>query len=997
MSNLFNLKGGEIITNEPKYFKLVDNIHKLKEIVYPEINVKNPLKKLDTTDSSHESNKLLLPIYKTLNGDAVQITLKYIYEEILTGIFVKIEDNKIKEYVEIYNWDIGNKWSDKIKMPPEAKNWFDYAKTKSRITKKKLVIVDEKKKIWSATNCLIRNEKAWGDIDKQYYAGLYELLKATLANRTIGDCIFILNKKDFAILKSDYTQAYNHIYDSSNYPLPELYHNRSFIPVLSQSTLDTFADIPIPTTDDWMVVSPPPDNNPYAGKKENIKWEDKIPTAFFRGKGTGCGTSIQTNPRFKITRLSEEWEKNDSYNRNNSIDHIPFLDAGIISYVFRDKKVMNNPYLTYADPNKLNLKLKERVPITEQNKYKYLINVEGNSAAYRLGYMLGLDSVILHVETKFKVWLEEFLIPDQHYILIKSDLSNLGEKIKWCKMNDSKCKEIAQNARTLFDKIMNKDFIMDYMKNILNNISFKYSLKSGGNISDQYRKYKDERKKIEKVEIKLEDIHSSSILQSKVAIIVPYRNNKFQSRDKQLALFIEYYHSYLPNLDIYVIEQSEDGKKFNRGALLNIGFKIANESSNQPNIFIFHDVDLVSPPEIKKVYSYKSDIPIHIASLWKEKYTFSDFMGGIISFNEKTYKKVNGFPNRFFGWGGEDDAIYNRMVTNDVAIGKIICDQPTEKDINIKEMNHQNTSEIEELTNKNKKFNILNDLKNWKNDGLNTLKYKILDETTIGYKNVKKYTVDVLPTDFSLKGGEIVSRNYYLHIRFSEELENKFRIVKDKLFNYEPLVSSSSFKLTSEGKIVTETMPAHITMSYGPKLEYDSTKDPSIYEIKDSSEINSIYPNFIENFKDQIPDIKYVRVSPFLRAEKIVIKVELESIILTKMIKFFRTTIKSYDETIKEWKHQYDIIKDDIKKRFPQLIRMFGEDQSFDEENPIGTLHITLITLNPDTPEDIILATINYAESELEKVGIKKRDNIEADRVDIKTPITKRFIDIYKY
>ena len=118
------MQGGEVLTNEPKYFKLVDNINKLKEIVYPEINIKNPLKKLDNTDSDNVSNKLKLPIYKTLNGDAVQITLKYIYEEILTGIFVKIEDNKIKEYVEIYNWDIGNKWADRIKMPTDVKNYY---------------------------------------------------------------------------------------------------------------------------------------------------------------------------------------------------------------------------------------------------------------------------------------------------------------------------------------------------------------------------------------------------------------------------------------------------------------------------------------------------------------------------------------------------------------------------------------------------------------------------------------------------------------------------------------------------------------------------------------------------------------------------------------------------------------------------------------------------------------------------------------------------------
>jgi hypothetical protein len=640
----------------------------------------------------------------------------------------------MKEYIEIYNFDIGNKWSDRVKLPIEYKNWFEYALAKSKIIKKKLVLIDDKKKKWIANNCLIRNEKQYGEINKDYYVGLYNMLYTLCEKKKIGDCIFFLNKKDFAVLKKNYTNPNNQIYDSNDSPLDAKFKDRSFIPILSQSTLDDFADIPIPTTDDWMHITNLEENNPYAEKKINIKWEDKIPTAFFRGKGTGCGITLKTNPRLKITKLSEEWEKDDNYNKNNKIDGVLYLDAGIISYVFRDKKLINNPYLTYVNPNKLNLKLKERVPITQQNKYKYLINIEGNSAAYRLGYMLGLESVILHVETKFKLWFEDLLIPYVNFIPIKNDLSDLAEIIKWCKSNDDKCKEISQNAKKLYDKIMNEDYILEYLKNLINNISFKYVLQTGGNIFEQYKKYKEERKKIEKREINIEDISNNT--SNKIAIIVPYRNNKFQSRDKQLAMFIEYYNSYLENLDIYIIEQSDDNKKFNRGALLNIGFKIASKKSY--DMYIFHDVDLVSPTEIKKIYSYKTDIPIHIASLWKEKYSFSDFMGGIISFDEKSYKKVNGYPNKFYGWGGEDDAIYNRMVVNNIPILKIIGN------IEIKEMNHQNTSEIEELTNKNKKFNILNDIKNWKNDGINTIKYKILDEMELIYKNVKKYTIQII-------------------------------------------------------------------------------------------------------------------------------------------------------------------------------------------------------------------------------------------------------------
>jgi hypothetical protein len=265
-------------------------------------------------------------------------------------------------------------------------------------------------------------------------------------------------------------------------------------------------------------------------------------------------------------------------------------------------------------------------------------------------------------------------------------------------------------------------------------------------------------------------------------------------------------------------------------------------------------------------------------------------------------------------------------------------------------------------------------------------KYLSLKYNLKGDSNILKSDSNIL------KGGSIISKNYYLHIRFSKTIEKKFKTVKDNLFQYE--VIKPYFKLTDNGEIVKETMPAHITMSYGPKLEYDTDKEPSLYEIKNVKEIEKIYPNFLENFKNRIPNIKYITVSPFLRPEKIVIKVEIESVILLEMIKFFRKTILSYNETIKEWKDSYNSSKEDIKSKFPNI---FKEEESFDEENPVGSLHITLITLKPDTPENIIIDIIKFAEFELSKVGINKGDNIKADRVDVKTPITKKFIDLYKY
>jgi hypothetical protein len=254
-------------------------------------------------------------------------------------------------------------------------------------------------------------------------------------------------------------------------------------------------------------------------------------------------------------------------------------------------------------------------------------------------------------------------------------------------------------------------------------------------INEQYFAYKKKRKFIDKYPLKLSDI--KRVTSDPVAIIVPYRDNPEQNRAKQLKDFIDYYHDYLPNVDIYIVEQDE-GKKFNRGILLNIGFKLAKDFKDYKR-YIFHDVDLISPKELRKVYTYSDDLgcPIHIASLWTEKYNFSTFLGGIISFSKEDYELINGFPNCFFGWGGEDDAMYNRLAITDIPINYLV----SEEGVEIKGMEHPQSKS----DNNEKKENILRDLKLWKKDGLNNLEdcYKILAENKVKYDNVAKITVHI--------------------------------------------------------------------------------------------------------------------------------------------------------------------------------------------------------------------------------------------------------------
>ncbi|KAG9333576.1 hypothetical protein JZ751_011313 [Albula glossodonta] len=40
---------------------------------------------------------------------------------------------------------------------------------------------------------------------------------------------------------------------------------------------------------------------------------------------------------------------------------------------------------------------------------------------------------------------------------------------------------------------------------------------------------------------------------------------------------------------------------------------------------------------------------------------YLQYFGGVSSLSKQQYLKINGFPNNYWGWGGEDDDIYNRF------------------------------------------------------------------------------------------------------------------------------------------------------------------------------------------------------------------------------------------------------------------------------------------------------------------------------------------------
>ncbi len=142
----------------------------------------------------------------------------------------------------------------------------------------------------------------------------------------------------------------------------------------------------------------------------------------------------------------------------------------------------------------------------------------------------------------------------------------------------------------------------------------------------------------------------------RLAIIVPYRN-----RAEHLVRFLPHMVSYFErdkldraiDYSIHVVEQLGT-LPFNRGALLNAGFRIARDSADY---FCFHDVDYLP---IWADYSYVTR-PTRLVWHGLDPQTdYRAFMGAVVAVNRSDFERINGYSNDYPGWGYEDDDLRTR-------------------------------------------------------------------------------------------------------------------------------------------------------------------------------------------------------------------------------------------------------------------------------------------------------------------------------------------------
>ncbi len=161
---------------------------------------------------------------------------------------------------------------------------------------------------------------------------------------------------------------------------------------------------------------------------ERHPWESKIAMGFWRGATTG-GYSTQSNwnllARTKLVLMS--------------LAQPQIVDARFNMVVQCDPEI----------PKMFKTKglVSKSVDRPTHLKYKYLVDVDGNSCSFeRYFWLLLSNSLVLKQITPNIQWYYGGLEPYKHYLPVKEDLSDLSDKLCWAKEHDVEAKQMAENA-----------------------------------------------------------------------------------------------------------------------------------------------------------------------------------------------------------------------------------------------------------------------------------------------------------------------------------------------------------------------------------------------------------------------------------------------------------------------------------------------------------------------------------------------------------------------
>jgi N-terminal region of glycosyl transferase group 7/N-terminal domain of galactosyltransferase len=212
----------------------------------------------------------------------------------------------------------------------------------------------------------------------------------------------------------------------------------------------------------------------------------------------------------------------------------------------------------------------------------------------------------------------------------------------------------------------------------------------------------------------------------RLTVIIPFRDRE-SHLSELLPVLTATLRTQNIRSQILVVEQTNPGL-FNRGRLLNIGMHFAADASDY---YCLHDVDAVP---VRANYLCPSQ-PLRLVNtiLGPRALTkrADHYFSGAISIRKEQAFAANGFSNEYWGWGKEDDDFFFRLL-----LAGYLCyfdlegsfrDLPNPHS----QQGHRNEMASQRLVaaNRRRRSRLLRGLEDPAHDGLNTLRYTIVESS----------------------------------------------------------------------------------------------------------------------------------------------------------------------------------------------------------------------------------------------------------------------------
>jgi len=170
-------------------------------------------------------------------------------------------------------------------------------------------------------------------------------------------------------------------------------------------------------------------------------WRDRKPMAFWRGSSTGSKAitikRIYRNNRFRLCQISRQIPKS--------------LDARITDLVqYRDQDAKQE-LIEFLEKQGM---LSERCLAQHFGLYQYLIEIDGNVNSWGLLWKLLTGCCVLRVNSRRRQWYHHLLKEYENIVPVAEDLSDLHERLEWCRSHPNQCEEIGERGKLLAEAVI---------------------------------------------------------------------------------------------------------------------------------------------------------------------------------------------------------------------------------------------------------------------------------------------------------------------------------------------------------------------------------------------------------------------------------------------------------------------------------------------------------------------------------------------------------------